>query len=985
MNNYDNFFDNLFPLRPLLPFVQSVLPTVFDDSLSYLETLGKVVKALNDTESNVNTLEQAVRAFADELALYGNLTISLVEITFNQETGRFSASMEYADIVSAIEEGHTMVVHVVDDLHDTEYYTATMKVTETGGGVKVLYWESPAFTVNGVTVFYEPFINENDTVGVTTRTITGSGGGVDTFIIHYDSETETGDKPFSEIVAAIEAEKTVVLIADHFFVSNAHWTTSGNDELGYEVISVQFTAFDVVTAPSGKNLGCVTYAVDDNDTWTVTRNGFPNESRVNALIDVKLAQLEGFNSIIKLDYNESTGAVTYWDGEQTVNASGQYISNNLIDSSLPQMIILEGIEQHGVGMTTVNTYLPVEYGQTTGAWFLDYYRIYDGNIEVVRIPWGSNIASKTLTPIGAPITVDSALSATSENPVQNKVVKTALDAKQDVLTAGQNVTIIGNVISADVDSTEIAANVTDWLDDNVNPAGSAVVVDSSLSIDGAAADALKTGKIKRDLSTVKNELFHVNAFDGEWKQGAYASSDGSYVNRNDYICTVNPIYIKDSEAAIVENYNSPITGQYYFLFWDENNNYLGYKQFGVLDEYGLSDVQFSNYHNAAYMHISVTNGYGINTNISDAPNIKVFVNHFGLTTKEVYANSLNSYGFSLLNWQNYIYYFNQSGIRNFINNRIGIIDPIKAQHDMIISIDSTDYKFAVLFFASEELGLANEIRATAWTDQPVNIARDDIFLINVKRSDETNITPEEGKHIKIDTPIESFNGFALGADSVKRGVKTQNIGVLTYAQSFCRYNGNYFSTNGSNIGVQSSDFTAISTTALNVGHGNAFQLGNNGKAYISGWDNQKIYVIDLATLTIESEIVLPTQGYTTAVIDDLNRIAYIFQRDSYPSTVVNYNFIIYDYQAQQIKSTRVINAFSAMQAADFYNGKIAVLWGMGTPASPSGMAIYNTGGDIIAEFTLDVFSNTEPEGVYFDRETGELYISLVDRKVYKIL
>ena len=398
LNNYDNFFNNLFPLRPLFPFVQSVLPTVFDDSLSYLETLGKVVKALNDTDSNVNTLEQAVRAFADDLALYENLTISPVEITFNNETGRYTASLTYADIVSAIEEGHTMVMHVVDGLHDAEYYTATMKLTETGNGVKVLYWESPAFTVNDVTVFYEAFINENDTVGVTTRTITGSGSGA--FIIHYDSDTETADKTFAEIVAAIEAEKTVMLIADNFFISNARWTTSGNDEIGYEVISVDFNAFNVLTAPSGKSLGCVTYSVTDADTWTVARNGFPNESRVNALIDVKLAQLEGFNSVVKLDYNESTGAVTYWDGEQTVNATGQYISNNLVDSSLPQIIILEGLESHGVGMTTINTYLPVEYGQTTGAWFIDFYRVYNGNVELVRIPYSSNIATKTLTPIG---------------------------------------------------------------------------------------------------------------------------------------------------------------------------------------------------------------------------------------------------------------------------------------------------------------------------------------------------------------------------------------------------------------------------------------------------------------------------------------------------------------------------------------------------------------------------------------------------------
>ena len=46
--------------------------------------------------------------------------------------------------------------------------------------------------------------------------------------------------------------------------------------------------------------------------------------------------------------------------------------------------------------------------------------------------------------VGANITVDSALSATSENPVQNKVVKSAVDAKQDTLVSGTNIKTINN-------------------------------------------------------------------------------------------------------------------------------------------------------------------------------------------------------------------------------------------------------------------------------------------------------------------------------------------------------------------------------------------------------------------------------------------------------------------------------------------------------------------------------------------------------------
>lgn len=56
-------------------------------------------------------------------------------------------------------------------------------------------------------------------------------------------------------------------------------------------------------------------------------------------------------------------------------------------------------------------------------------------------------------------TVDTALSASSANPVQNKVINTALAGKQAKLTAGTNITINGNTISAK-DTTYAAASGT---------------------------------------------------------------------------------------------------------------------------------------------------------------------------------------------------------------------------------------------------------------------------------------------------------------------------------------------------------------------------------------------------------------------------------------------------------------------------------------------------------------------------------------------
>ena len=49
------------------------------------------------------------------------------------------------------------------------------------------------------------------------------------------------------------------------------------------------------------------------------------------------------------------------------------------------------------------------------------------------------------------ITVDSALSTTSENPVQNKVVTNAINSKQDALTVSQL-----NAVNSGIDSTKVA-------------------------------------------------------------------------------------------------------------------------------------------------------------------------------------------------------------------------------------------------------------------------------------------------------------------------------------------------------------------------------------------------------------------------------------------------------------------------------------------------------------------------------------------------
>lgn len=77
---------------------------------------------------------------------------------------------------------------------------------------------------------------------------------------------------------------------------------------------------------------------------------------------------------------------------------------------------------------------------------------------------GNTISCTVSGGSGGTITVDSTMSSTSTNPVQNKVIYSALQGKQNTLTAGTGISISGNTISC-----------------TVSGGGGSVTVDSAMS------------------------------------------------------------------------------------------------------------------------------------------------------------------------------------------------------------------------------------------------------------------------------------------------------------------------------------------------------------------------------------------------------------------------------------------------------------------------------------------------------------------------
>lgn len=119
-----------------------------------------------------------------------------------------------------------------------------------------------------------------------------------------------------------------------------------------------------------------------------------------------------------------------------------------------------------------------------------------------------------------------------------------VDEKIDAVVAGQIDGAVAGQIDESVEEqlpavveSSVPGEVSDWLTENVDPVGSAVVVDSSLTISGAAADAKVTGDEVSDLKEHIDKIAVINLFDStddSYIADAYIDGSGNQVNNVGY-------------------------------------------------------------------------------------------------------------------------------------------------------------------------------------------------------------------------------------------------------------------------------------------------------------------------------------------------------------------------------------------------------------------------------------------------------------------
>lgn len=126
------------------------------------------------------------------------------------------------------------------------------------------------------------------------------------------------------------------------------------------------------------------------------------------------------------------------------------------------------------------------------------------------------------------------------------------------------------------DSNQIQPAVTQWLEDNVNPVGSAVTIDSTLTVQGSAADAKVVGDKFDEMEDKLNETPEIaiySAYSSENHLGCIRSYNTDTLELNGYTPTASSAWFNEinrlnytSSYGNAETYRIPITANMQELY-----------------------------------------------------------------------------------------------------------------------------------------------------------------------------------------------------------------------------------------------------------------------------------------------------------------------------------------------------------------------------------------------------------------------------------
>lgn len=577
---------------------------------------------------------------------------------------------------------------------------------------------------------------------------------------------------------------------------------------------------------------------------------------------------------------------------------------------------------------------------------------------------------------------------------------------------------------AGVDPAVIKQDVEDWLGEHIDPT-TGYAVDDTLSVTGAAADAKAAGDEIADLKSAIDGLDETINGTGTVTitpihlDGINIVTNGTkYVNDNSYETYYIPVENGKEYSVTVVNGNAQasyrLAKSSLIPANDVSADFIERVQLNAGLSHTFSYTASAN----GYLSVSYYEDCLSSINASSGSGSPGIIEQINTINNELYGQVNNV---SL--WQEGYYGATEGGYtpKTASNPLCCMIDGILPAVEAI-TCDSA-YKMRlhgwdgdgtykgtwtgstfsavsgsnITYFASLDMSAIRQGRGSYTfklclanaTDQTTDVPLADTILVvmSAKRVDYAN----EQSAIVLQTArdfekrSEIGTSYVIDANFMKRGVTVTEIGSILGAQAFCEYNGKYYSVYADHLFRQSETFASEADESVSIGHGNAIVRGNSKYAYISGWDDDTVYVADLDTMTIVDTISLPVSGYTTAVVDEANKLMYIFSRSDTTQTVDFWDYTVWDYDNNQILLTKKTPfAFAAIQGVDFYNGRILVAWGLGSVQIPSGLAVFDTDCNMLCEYKLPMLRSNEAEGFTYDRTNDRLMFSTINQKVYMI-
>ena len=304
------------------------------------------------------------------------------------------------------------------------------------------------------------------------------------------------------------------------------------------------------------------YVHTDNNFTTTLKNkldGIENGAQVNKIEKIQRngTELTVTNKTVNISVPTSTSDLTNYTQTQVNNLLSVKANISDIPTKVSELendsgytsnagtVTSVAVRMNGQTKGTVTTSGTIDLGTViTSHQSLDGYAKTADLATVATTGDYNDLENKPTIP--AAITVDSTLSSTSTNPVQNKVINTALNDKQGKLTAGANIIISDSTISAKDTTYEVATTSANGLMSSSDKtklngiaSGAEVNVQSDWNVTDTASDSYI--KNKPTIPTVNNGILTIQ------KNGADVQTFTA--NQNTNVTANIEVPIKTSELT----------------------------------------------------------------------------------------------------------------------------------------------------------------------------------------------------------------------------------------------------------------------------------------------------------------------------------------------------------------------------------------------------------------------------------------------------